>query len=80
MFVLKEDGGLVALRPAQFVVEDDFQRLLEEYPELLAGLERDSEGPCPRNQTFVSIDDRKPTLGLHIESRTGGARNRDVGP
>jgi len=45
MFVLKEGGGLVALKPAQFVVEDDFQRLLEEYPELLAGELIDPEEP-----------------------------------
>ncbi len=45
MFVLKEDGSLVPLKPAQFVVEDDFQRLLEEYPELLAGELIDPEEP-----------------------------------
>ena len=45
MFVLKEDGTLVPLKPAQFVVEDDFQRLLEDYPELLAGALIDPEEP-----------------------------------
>ena len=45
MFVLKEDGSLVPLKPAQFVLEDDFQSLLEEYPELLAGDLIDPDDP-----------------------------------
>jgi hypothetical protein len=45
MFVLKEDGSLIPLKPAQFVLEDDFQRLLEDYPELLAGDLIDPEEP-----------------------------------
>jgi hypothetical protein len=45
MFVLKEDGSLIPLKPAQFVLEDDFQRLLEDYPELLAGELIDPEEP-----------------------------------
>lgn len=45
MFVLTSDGGLVPLKPAQFVLEDDFQRLLEQYPELLSGDLIDPENP-----------------------------------
>ncbi len=45
VFILKEDGALVPLKPAQFVLEDDFQRLLEDYPELLVGDLIDSEEP-----------------------------------
>ncbi len=45
MFVLTSDGGLVPLKPAQFVQEDDFQLLLEQYPELLSGDLIDPEHP-----------------------------------
>ena len=45
MFVLTSDGGLVPLKPAQFVLEDDFQRSLETYPELLSGELIDPENP-----------------------------------
>jgi hypothetical protein len=45
MFVLKEDGSLIPLKPAQFVLENDFQSLLEQYPELLAGELIDPEEP-----------------------------------
>jgi hypothetical protein len=37
MFVLKEDGSLIPMKPAQFVLEEHFQQLLEDHPELLAG-------------------------------------------
>ncbi len=45
MFVLKEDGSLVPLKPVQFVLENDFQSLLEEHPELLAGDLIDPDDP-----------------------------------
>lgn len=45
MFVLKEDGSLIAMRATQFKLEEDFQRLLELHPELLAGDLIDSEEP-----------------------------------
>jgi hypothetical protein len=37
MVVLKEDGSLIPMKPAQFVLEEHFQQLLEDHPELLAG-------------------------------------------
>lgn len=45
MFVLNENKTLVPLKPAQFVTEDDFQSLLADYPELLAGELIDPEEP-----------------------------------
>jgi hypothetical protein len=37
VFVLKDPETLVALQPAEFVTEDDFQRLLADFPSLLSG-------------------------------------------
>jgi hypothetical protein len=37
MFVLTENGGLVAMKQEEFAKEEEFQRLLEDYPALLAG-------------------------------------------
>ena len=45
MFVLKEDGSLIPLKATQFVLEEHFQRLLEDHPELLAGDLIDPEEP-----------------------------------
>lgn len=45
MFVLKEDGSLIPLKAAQFVLEEHFQQLLEDHPELLAGDLIDPETP-----------------------------------
>lgn len=45
MFVLKEDGSLIPLKPTQFVLEEHFQRLLEDHPELFAGDLIDPEEP-----------------------------------
>ena len=45
MFVLKEDGSLIPMKATQFKLEEDFQRLLELPPELLAGDLIDSEEP-----------------------------------
>ncbi len=44
MFVLK-DGSLTPMKPSLFALEEDFQRLLEDYPELLAGELIDPEEP-----------------------------------
>lgn len=45
MFVLKEDGSLIPMKATQFKLEEDFQRLLELHPELLAGDLIDTEEP-----------------------------------
>lgn len=45
MFVLKEDGSLIAMKATQFKLELDFQRLLELHPELLACDLIDSDEP-----------------------------------
>ena len=45
VFVLNDSQGLVALTPGEFVSEDDFQQLLEKYPELLSGSQTDDETP-----------------------------------
>jgi hypothetical protein len=45
MFVLQEDGSLTAMKPSLFALEDEFQRLLEDHPELLAGELIDPDEP-----------------------------------
>jgi hypothetical protein len=45
MFVLTADGGIVPMKQAQFVLEDDFQELLAKHPELLTGDLIDRENP-----------------------------------
>lgn len=45
IFVLRDDADLVALQPASFATEDDFQRLLASFPELLAGDQINAQEP-----------------------------------
>jgi hypothetical protein len=45
MFVLKDDKTLVEMKPANFAAEEDFQRLLADFPALLAGAQIDSDSP-----------------------------------
>jgi hypothetical protein len=45
LFVLHDDGSLVSMKSAQFATEDDFQRLLEHFPELLVGDQIDPVAP-----------------------------------
>ena len=45
IFNIQESGDLVEMRVAGFVNEDDFQSLLERYPDLLAGDQIRSDAP-----------------------------------
>ena len=45
VFVLKDPATLVALKPASFASEDDFQRLLAQFPALLGAVQGDSDAP-----------------------------------
>lgn len=45
VFVLKDETTLGAMQAASFATEDDFQRLLASFPELLAGDQIDTEVP-----------------------------------
>jgi hypothetical protein len=45
VFVLRDEATLVAMQAASFATEDDFQRLLASFPELLAGDQIDAEAP-----------------------------------
>jgi hypothetical protein len=45
MFVLKDAKTLVEMHPAHFASENDFQRLLADFPSLLAGDQIDSASP-----------------------------------
>jgi hypothetical protein len=45
MFLLHEDGSLMPLKLTAFGLEEQFQHLLERYPELLAGELIDPEDP-----------------------------------
>jgi hypothetical protein len=70
MFVLKEDKTLVAMKPAHFVLENDFQQLLEEHPELLAGELIDPEDP--RRWLLVSRE-----FAVPAEADGGGCWSAD---
>ncbi|GJE19442.1 hypothetical protein [Methylobacterium marchantiae] len=45
VFVLRDEHTLVAMQAASFATENDFQRLLASFPELLAGDQIDTEVP-----------------------------------
>ncbi|MGA0598431.1 hypothetical protein [Enterovirga sp. CN4-39] len=45
VFVLRDEATLVAMQAASFATEDDFQRLLASFPELLAGDQIDAAAP-----------------------------------
>jgi hypothetical protein len=45
VFVLKDAETLVALQPAEFAREDDFQQLLAKFPSLLSGGQTDDTSP-----------------------------------
>ncbi len=45
VFVLRDEATLVAMQAASFASEDDFQRLLASFPELLAGDQIDTDLP-----------------------------------
>ncbi len=45
VFLLQGKDNLVAMEPAQFATEDDFQRLLSKFPELLVGDQIDPQNP-----------------------------------
>ncbi|NPD69783.1 hypothetical protein HN018_28400 (plasmid) [Lichenicola cladoniae] len=45
VFVLQNDGSLVAMQPTQFAAEVDFQELLSKFPELLVGDQIDPGSP-----------------------------------
>lgn len=45
VFLLRGDDSLVPMQPGQFAVEDDFQRLLARFPELLVGDQIDPQNP-----------------------------------
>ena len=45
VFLLEGEDKLVGLEPTQFATEDDFQRLLSRFPELLVGDQIDPESP-----------------------------------
>ncbi|MDB5603510.1 MAG: hypothetical protein JWP25_410 [Bradyrhizobium sp.] len=45
VFLLQREDSLVAMEPGQFASEDDFQRLLSRFPELLVGDQVDPRSP-----------------------------------
>src|SRR5262249_47194419 len=64
VFVLKDENTLVEMQSASFVSEDDFQRLLANFPALLAGNQIDSE----TSRRFVLVSREQA-----IASEEGGA-------
>jgi len=59
VFVLKDPDTLVAMQTAQFASEDDFQRLLARFPDLLAGGQIDPTSP--RRWVLVSREKTIPS-------------------
>jgi hypothetical protein len=54
VFVLKDPETLVALQPAEFAREDDFQQLLAKFPSLLSGGQAESaDGVRPNRRSKV---------------------------
>jgi hypothetical protein len=52
VFVLKDPETLVALQPAEFAREDDFQQLLAKFPSLLSGGQAESaDGVRPNRRS-----------------------------
>lgn len=45
VFLLQDSNSLVAMQPGEFVSEDDFQKLLSRFPELLVGDQIDPQSP-----------------------------------
>lgn len=66
VFVLSDSQGLVALTPSEFVREDDFQQLLERYPDLLSG-----------NQSGIASSQRWLLIKRKRESRQRRAARAD---
>jgi len=65
VFVLQNESTLVAMQAASFASEDDFQRLLAAFPELLAGDQIDAE--VPRRFMLVAREQ-----GIASEEGAGG--------
>ncbi len=65
VFVLQNESTLVAMQAASFASEDDFQRLLASFPELLAGDQIDAE--VPRRFMLVAREQ-----GIASEEGAGG--------
>ena len=56
VFVLKDDRTLVAMQSAEFARESDFQALLGDFPELLAGEQMNAQSP----RRFLHLEREKP--------------------
>lgn len=59
VFVLQNGETLVALKPAQFSLEEDFQKLLTKFPELLSGELINST--APRRWLFITQEKSIPS-------------------
>ena len=66
VFVLKDSKTLIAMQPADFVTENDFQALLAEFPALLSGEQMDLR--APRRWLLVKREQSVPS------QEGGGAR------
>ncbi len=64
VFVLRDAATLVAMQPASFASEDDFQRLLADFPALLIGDQIDAEVP----RRFLLVSREQP-----VASEEGGS-------
>jgi hypothetical protein len=57
VFLLQDENTLVPMEAASFATEDDFQRLLSRFPELLVGDQIDPE--TPRRWVLVRREHRR---------------------
>lgn len=73
VFVLQGDQSIVAMRPAQFAAEDQFQDLIARFPMLLVGDQVDPEDP--RRWVLVK---REQSVGLDEVERQD--RSGSFGP
>ncbi len=72
VFVLQNESTLVAMQAASFASEDDFQRLLAAFPELLAGDQIDAEVPrrfmlVAREQGIASEEGAGEVVGQMLD-------------
>src|SRR4051794_37502265 len=93
VFVLKVFENLVAMQPANFATEDDFQRLLADFPALPPGDQIDGASPrrwllisreksIPRKMAARPLVARSPVRGSGwcADARRGEAADRYAAP
>jgi hypothetical protein len=82
VFLLQGEDALVPMNPSQFATEDDFQRLLSRFPELLVGDQIDPQNPrrwvlVKREQSITTGEIGAPLWSIdHVFLDQDGSRIR----